>query len=395
MTTATAHSPYAAATALPSPTTRPSAVSRSGVTPGRSSPAASRASGASRRARSTASNTSALPRSSAVRRNSPAPDHPGGPAGTKRGVRAAPAPLPSAPGLPPGRQPTTPGAAMHPDRPTRTVPSGLPARFRRCALSLVLGLGLVASACAAPGAGEGGAGTSGGTQARSRPWDEVVAEAQGQTVDLWMYGGDERGNAYVDDVLAPGGAGARRHAAPGAGGGHDRGDPPDARRSAPAGTEDGKVDLVWVNGDNFATGQQAGAWLCGWSDDLPNAAYVTEDDPLVTEDFGVPVDGCEAPWHKAQFTPRVRRGPGRRPADDVRGAAALGPGPPRAVHLPGSAGLHRLGLRPRGAVRRLRRRRRGAHPLRPGRLRRADSGPVAAPVRPRPQPVARGQHLPA
>jgi putative spermidine/putrescine transport system substrate-binding protein len=30
--------------------------------------------------------------------------------------------------------------------------------------------------------------------------------------------------------------------------------------------------------------------------------YVAEDDPLVTEDFGVAVDGCEAPWHKAQFT---------------------------------------------------------------------------------------------
>ncbi|WP_216699824.1 hypothetical protein [Arthrobacter sp. H5] len=32
---------------------------------------------------------------------------------------------------------------------------------------------------------------------------EVQAEAEGQTVDLWMYGGDEQGNAYVDEVLAP------------------------------------------------------------------------------------------------------------------------------------------------------------------------------------------------
>ncbi len=69
-----------------------------------------------------------------------------------------------------------------------------------------------------------------------------------------------------------------------------------------AGSDDGSVDLVWVNGDNFATGREAGAWLCGWSDDLPNSRYVADDDPLVTEDFGVAVDGCEAPWHKAQFT---------------------------------------------------------------------------------------------
>ena len=32
---------------------------------------------------------------------------------------------------------------------------------------------------------------------------EVVEQAQGQTVDLWMYGGDEQGNRYVDEVLAP------------------------------------------------------------------------------------------------------------------------------------------------------------------------------------------------
>ena len=69
-----------------------------------------------------------------------------------------------------------------------------------------------------------------------------------------------------------------------------------------AGTDDGTVDLVWVNGDNFATGKQADAWLCGWSDSLPNMEFVADDDPLVTADFGVAVDGCESPWHKAQFT---------------------------------------------------------------------------------------------
>lgn len=34
-------------------------------------------------------------------------------------------------------------------------------------------------------------------------WEDVVADAEGQEVTLWMWGGDERGNAYVDDVLAP------------------------------------------------------------------------------------------------------------------------------------------------------------------------------------------------
>lgn len=153
---------------------------------------------------------------------------------------------------------------------------------------------LLASACAAPDVTES-------TKPSDQSWAEVQADAKGRTVDLWMYGGDDRGNAYVDDVLAPAAAdlGVELRRVPVA-------DTKDAMRrllaERAAGTDDGSVDLVWVNGDNFATGQEAGAWLCGWSEDLPNMRYVAEDDPLVTEDFGVAVDGCESPWHKAQFT---------------------------------------------------------------------------------------------
>ncbi len=160
------------------------------------------------------------------------------------------------------------------------------------AAALAVGALLITS-CAAP--------EPGGTMAAERPWDEVVEDAQGQTVDLWMYGGDERGNAYVDDVLAPAVAalGVTLRRVPVA----------DTREAVQrvlaeraGGEQDGSVDLVWVNGDNFATGQEAAAWLCGWSDDLPAMAGVDPADPLVAEDFGVPVEGCEAPWHKAQFT---------------------------------------------------------------------------------------------
>ncbi len=159
--------------------------------------------------------------------------------------------------------------------------------------AIALACAVLAGACAAPAAES--------PTAADRPWEQVLAEADGQTVDLWMYGGDDRGNAYVDDVLAPAAAerGVTLRRVPVA-------DTQDAVRRVlaerAAGADDGSVDLVWVNGDNFATGQQAGAWLCGWSDDLPAMVGVADDDPLVTDDFGVAVEGCEAPWHKAQFT---------------------------------------------------------------------------------------------
>ena len=162
---------------------------------------------------------------------------------------------------------------------------------------LVVALALLAAACAAPAADP----AAGDPVAPDRSWNQILSEAQGQVVDLWMYGGDDRGNAYVDDVLTPAAAqaGVTLRRVPVA-------DTKEAIRrilaERAAGSTDGEVDLVWVNGDNFATGRQAGAWLCGWSGSLPNMKYVADDDPLVTEDFGVGVDGCESPWHKAQFT---------------------------------------------------------------------------------------------
>ncbi len=165
-----------------------------------------------------------------------------------------------------------------------------------CAGRSVTGLALLTLAtasCAAP--------DSAAPRAEQRSFAEIQAEADGQTVSLWMYGGDEQGNAYVDEILVPAAAeeGVTLRRVPIA----DTGDAVNRiLGERQAGVTDGKVDLVWVNGENFATGRQAGAWLCDWTGLLPSMAGTDLDDPLITNDFGTPVEGCEAPWHKAQFT---------------------------------------------------------------------------------------------
>jgi putative spermidine/putrescine transport system substrate-binding protein len=133
-------------------------------------------------------------------------------------------------------------------------------------------------------------------------WSAVEKAAKGQTVHLWMYGGDPQGNAYVDRILAPAVAkyGVTLKRVPIA-------DTKDALNRVlselQAGhTTNGAVDLVWINGDNFLTGKQAGAWLCHWTSLLPNMAKTSAADPLLSNDFGIPVDGCEAPWSKAQLS---------------------------------------------------------------------------------------------
>jgi putative spermidine/putrescine transport system substrate-binding protein len=63
----------------------------------------------------------------------------------------------------------------------------------------------------------------------------------------------------------------------------------------------GALDLVWINGENFAAGKRAGLWLEDWLGRLPNARYLDTGDPTITHDFQVPVEGQEAPWTRAVF----------------------------------------------------------------------------------------------
>ena len=124
----------------------------------------------------------------------------------------------------------------------------------------------------------------------------VLERAKGQTVDWYMYGGDDRLNAYVNGYVK------------------DRlaelditlnqvkiNDTAEAvnkvlgEKSAGK-DEGGSVDLIWINGENFATLKQADAVHCGYVDTLPSAQFVDLDGPGLATDFGTPVDGCEVPW---------------------------------------------------------------------------------------------------
>jgi hypothetical protein len=114
-------------------------------------------------------------------------------------------------------------------------------------------------------------------------------------VRWWLYGGDQRVNAYVDRYVAPAAAklGVTVQRVPVA-------DTADAvqrvladRRAGRA--SGGAVDLIWVNGENFAAGKQAGLWLRDWVPRLPNSRALDLDDQLIARDLGVPIDGRRRP----------------------------------------------------------------------------------------------------
>jgi len=132
-------------------------------------------------------------------------------------------------------------------------------------------------------------------------WERVLDAANGATLDLHMWGGSTEINRFVDDVYGPRLAelGITLNRVPMA-------DTADAVNAVlgelEAGrTSGGSIDLIWINGENFATMRQADALLEGWAEQLPNARLVDWEDPSVRLDAGLPVDGAESPWGSAQF----------------------------------------------------------------------------------------------
>lgn len=169
--------------------------------------------------------------------------------------------------------------------------------MKRNVLALAATVGLLA--------GLGGCGSDDPTPtsraAASSGFAAVREQARGQTVRWWMYGGDDRLNAYVDDVVTPAaarlGVRVRRVPITDTAAAVQR---VVAERRAGR-TSGGGVDLIWINGENFAAGKAAGLWLKDWATALPNARFLDRSDPTITRDFQVPVDGQESPWSRAAF----------------------------------------------------------------------------------------------
>ncbi|MBU2992354.1 ABC transporter substrate-binding protein [Octadecabacter sp. 1_MG-2023] len=131
-------------------------------------------------------------------------------------------------------------------------------------------------------------------------WDAVMAEADGQTVYWNAWGGSTTTNdfiAWVGDRVAEDYGVILEHV--------KLTDTADAvtrvlsERQAGE-NEDGAIDMIWINGSNFAAMKQADLLFGPFAEQLPNWAVVDSEGKTVQTDFTVPVEGYEAPWAMAQ-----------------------------------------------------------------------------------------------
>ncbi|MGL5722706.1 MAG: ABC transporter substrate-binding protein [Brevinema sp.] len=141
--------------------------------------------------------------------------------------------------------------------------------------------------------------TSSNVQADGYDWDTVVAESKDTTVTIYMWGGSDQVNGYMDNVVAPrlkelNNITLQRIPV---------NDVKDMVNKLivekQAGKAVGSADVVWINGENFKLFKEAGLTWGAFAPGLPSSAYVSAS--ATNTDFGVPIEGQEMPWGEAQF----------------------------------------------------------------------------------------------
>ncbi|MDH3490732.1 MAG: ABC transporter substrate-binding protein [Gammaproteobacteria bacterium] len=140
-------------------------------------------------------------------------------------------------------------------------------------------------------------------KAQTQDWDAVVDEARGQTVYFNAWGGDLAINRYIEW------AAARVREEYGVELRHVRvTDVAEsvtriiAERTAGR-ASGGSVDLLWINGENFAALKRAGLLFGPWAMQMPNATRVNwQGNPSTMTDGSLATDGFELPWGTAALT---------------------------------------------------------------------------------------------
>jgi len=139
-------------------------------------------------------------------------------------------------------------------------------------------------------------------QARQLNWEGIRSVAKGQAVHFNAWGGDQRINDYIawagNEVKERAGVEVR----------HVKlADTAEAVSrivvEKAAGQEaGGSVDLIWINGENFAALKSQNLLFGPFTHLLPNFEKVDpQEKPTVVLDFTIPTDGYESPWGMAQL----------------------------------------------------------------------------------------------
>ncbi|PCI75049.1 MAG: ABC transporter substrate-binding protein [SAR86 cluster bacterium] len=133
-------------------------------------------------------------------------------------------------------------------------------------------------------------------------WSALEREARGETVYFNAWGGEPRINSYLNwvaDILEQRFDINLQHV--------KVADISEAVSKIVAERQssndaDGSIDLMWINGENFAALKENNLLFGPWAEEQPNFKLVNADRfPEMREDFTVPTVGFESPWTRSQL----------------------------------------------------------------------------------------------
>jgi putative spermidine/putrescine transport system substrate-binding protein len=170
--------------------------------------------------------------------------------------------------------------------------------LRWLAMTSMTALMLLGSACSKEETAES---SITGSDTLNLSFEEMKNEAKDKEVRLFMWGGDEGINRYIDEWVAP--RLKEQHSV------ELKRYPMDAAEfvnklllEKESGDNSGDMDIIWLNGKNFKAAKENDLLLGPITPHLPSfQQYVDKDSPDVQLDFGYPTEGYEAPWGRVQF----------------------------------------------------------------------------------------------
>ncbi len=128
-------------------------------------------------------------------------------------------------------------------------------------------------------------------------WQNTLSVARGQTVFFYAWGGSKPINDYLRwasrQILTEYGVRLKHVKVADISEAVSRLKAEDGKKSA--------IDLVWINGENFAFLKQHQLLLGNLWEYIPNTRLLATDVLPLDADFGVKMDGFEVPWGVGQF----------------------------------------------------------------------------------------------
>lgn len=139
------------------------------------------------------------------------------------------------------------------------------------------------------------------TELASASWEQILESARGTTVYWTHWRGDPAINKYTDEYVA------RRmkelyDITVVTLGGQGTDIVNGVLLDKQAGTSQGKIDVVWINGETYHQMRTANLLFGPFTEKLPNFALVDTANPIIKYDFEKPIEGYECPWGNVQLS---------------------------------------------------------------------------------------------